>query len=1723
MVHKRFSTWVVAAGLLAAAGMLALVGLALPVAAQDTPDPTIVAIPGTIQSVLGCSGDWQTDCELTYLTYDEADDVWSATWELPAGDYEYKVALNGSWNENYGLGAEPGGQNIPLSLAEDTAVTFIYDHNTHWVTDSVNSITATVAGSFQDEIGCPGDWNTDCLRTWMQDPDGDGVYEFRTIYIPAGDYEAKVAIDQTWDVNYGADGVAGGDNIPFSVPADWHEVVVSYDTADNMITIAISEEPAPEPEPEPEPAAAGMPVMAQPERVTVVGSLQAALGCGGDWDVACDVTDLAFDQEDALWSASFRLPAGDYEYKAAIDGAWDENYGFGAEADGPNITLMLAEETKVTFFYDHVTHWITDDVNSVVATAVGDFQEEMGCTRDWMPDCLRSWMQDVDGDNVYTFTSAYLPAGDWKLKVTLDQGIKENYGADGALNGTAIDFSIPADGHEVVVTYDAASHAIAISVSDEPVLSPEDLAAAQEAAASSAAPDLQAMVPEVEATEPPTSVTIAGTVQSALGCSGDWQPGCEESMLTYDAGDDMWIATWDLPAGRYEYKAALNGDWEPENYGLGAEEHGANIPLVLEEDTTVTFFYDHKTHWVSDSANSIIAVAPGSFQGELGCTPEANDGDWEPACFRSLLQDPDGDGIYIFYTNALPPGSYEAKVALNGNWTVNYGLDGVPSGPNIPFTIPAEMHQVVVAYNTADNMVMVDVSEEPVDRPIFVAPTVVGSLARAEAHWLARDLIAWDVPVEEGASYLLHYSPTAGLALDEAGVSGGETVALSYLDAGLPFNLKQQYPHLATLPVFRLDESDVMLAPDILRGQTAVSATNAAGELLDATGLQIPGVLDDLFAYDGALGVIYADGVPALKVWAPTAQTVRLHLFADSDPATASTVIDMTRDDASGVWSITGEADWNYQFYLYEVTVYAPTTQQIEVNLVTDPYSLSLATNSARSQIVDLLNDPALKPEGWDALVKPALDAPEDIVLYELHVRDFSVNDATVPDEYRGTFMAFTVQDSDGMTHLKNLASAGLTHIHLLPVFDIATINENKAEWVLPDWEELAGYAADSDQQQAIIEPIRDQDAFNWGYDPFHYTVPEGSYSTDPDGVARIVEFRQMVMGLSDADLRVVMDVVYNHTNSAGQNPNSVLDKVVPGYYHRLNGVGGVETSTCCANTATEHVMMEKLMIDSVLMWTTAYKVDGFRFDLMGHHMVDNMAHLRAALDGLTLEADGVDGPKVYVYGEGWNFGEVLDGARGENATQLNVGGLGIGTFNDRVRDSVRGGSPFGDWQFQGFANGLYYDPNGITAGDEAAQKERLLLFADRVRVALAGNLRDYAFVDGTGATVTGADVDYNGSPTGYTLDPQEHISYISAHDNETLFDKNTYAIPADATMDERVRIQNMGISIVTLSQGVPFYHAGVDMLRSKSFDGNSYNSGDWFNKLDFTYDSNNFGVGLPPRGDNQAKWPLAQPLLANPDLAPGHDDIVKTVMHTQEMLQIRKSSKLFRLETADQIMERVLFHNTGPDQIPGLIVMSISDITADDLDPEHELIVVLFNATDEDVSFTQGELGGLGLVLHPVQQASYDPVVQMASFDSLSGTFSVPARTTAVFVLPEGPDPALVAELQATYDALSTSYGALQAAWNAAEAGEALTCGEYPDVVLPRSISAQGAADLAPLADALQTAAVEAQQALRLWKIECMSPRASVQPGVVRQALASLEVAGASLDAANTLLAGLD
>ena len=348
-------------GVLRLAALLAAVSSVA--SASDTPAPARVVVPGTLQSELGCSTDWQLDCTVTDLVFDAEDEVWQRTLTVPAGNWKYKAALNGSWDENYGENAARNGNDIPLDLAAAAAVKFYYDHETHWITSSGNAPIAVAPGSFQSELGCAGDWDPSCLRSWLEDPDGDGVFTF-TARLPAGSYEVKVAIGESWNENYGLGGARNGPNIPFTVETSCREVLFSYNGTSHVLTVS---------------AGAAAP---QPASVTIAGSLQSELGCPGDWQPECAATHLTFDAADEVWQATFPVPAGDWEYKAALNGSWDENYGLNAARNGANIQLNLTQDTPVKFYYDHETHWITSNRNATIAMAPGSFQSELGCAAD---------------------------------------------------------------------------------------------------------------------------------------------------------------------------------------------------------------------------------------------------------------------------------------------------------------------------------------------------------------------------------------------------------------------------------------------------------------------------------------------------------------------------------------------------------------------------------------------------------------------------------------------------------------------------------------------------------------------------------------------------------------------------------------------------------------------------------------------------------------------------------------------------------------------------------------------------------------------------------------------------------------------------------------------------------------------------------------------------------------------------------------------------------------------------------------------------------------------------------------------------------------------------------------------------------------------------------------------------------------------------------------------
>ena len=829
----------------------------------------------------------------------------------------------------------------------------------------------------------------------------------------------------------------------------------------------------------------------------------------------------------------------------------------------------------------------------------------------------------------------------------------------------------------------------------------------------------------------------------------------------------------------------------------------------------------------------------------------------------------------------------------------------------------------------------------------------------AQAIWQNRSQILMpDASVETNQIWRLLSSAQGKLQVQVGQVARGADQAFRL---SVSANQRLEVPAQSDVTLRKLHTTQLVLVQE-----------DGLGQVVKATRLQSAKALDDLFgsaALEQQLGATLKRASRKSKqletdfrIWAPTAQSVSACIYPDAlSPALAH--VAMKRDDISGVWRVQTTQAKQGSYYRYAVEVFVPGVGMV-INHVNDPYALSLSANSLRSYVADL-NAAHLKPANWDSHPSPqTVKQPTDMVIYELHVRDFSINDASVPVGQRGKYLAFTQGLSNGMGHLKALAQAGMTDLHLLPVFDFATVPEKNCQ---------------SDARAA--QTTRTNDCFNWGYDPLHFNAPEGSFASNADdGAKRIFEFRSMVKSLHEAGWRVGMDMVYNHTSASGQHLQSVLDRIVPGYYQRLNAQGEVERSTCCDNTATENLMMAKLMSDSVLMWTKHYKLDSFRFDLMGHQprqvMVDMQKHLQKTLR-----------KRIDFVGEGWNFGEVANGARFVQASQLSLNGSGIGTFNDRLRDAIRGGGASDP------VENLVKLP-GFVSGSETSAR-----VADQIRAGLAGSLRDYRMESFDGRSKTLQDIPYGDQPTGYVSQPSEVVNYAENHDNLTLFDSLAYKLPRNTPSAERARVQMLAGALVAFSQGVAYFHAGQEILRSKSLDGNSYDSGDLFNVLDWTYQHNSFGTALPDlQGSAEAKA-MSLALLKDDKLKPAAADIAWTRDAHMDLLKIRKSSQLFRLSKAQDVQVRLTFFNTGSQGDARLIAGHLQGY---DLKDFAELIYFV-NVSEQAQALKIDSLANKAFELHPVQasaQAADQRPRTLAKYNKLQGEFEIPARSAVVYVV---------------------------------------------------------------------------------------------------------------------------
>lgn len=519
--------------------------------------------------------------------------------------------------------------------------------------------------------------------------------------------------------------------------------------------------------------------------------------------------------------------------------------------------------------------------------------------------------------------------------------------------------------------------------------------------------------------------------------------------------------------------------------------------------------------------------------------------------------------------------------------------------------------------------------------------------------------------------------------------------------------------------------------------------------------------LTDYPVYDGDdLGMTYSSASTSLKMWSPAAESVKLKLYAKGDGDNLIDSFDMKRDD-NGVWSYKLKGDHAGEYYTYQVKQNGQWLQEKP-----DLYAVAVGVNGQRSMIIDL---GTTNPEGWESDKRPALANYNDIIIYELQIRDVSISPnsgITQKGKYAGLVESGTKSPEGLATGLDHIKDLGVTHVHLLPTFDHRSIDETKL----------------------------DEPQYNWGYDPLNYNVPEGSFSSDPyDGSVRIKEFKEMVQTLHANGIRVILDVVYNHT---GQTEDSNFNQLVPDYYYRQNADGSFSDASACGNeTASERAMMRKYIIESVAYWAKEYHLDGFRFDLMGIHDIETMNEVSKTL----REID----PSIFVYGEGWTAGS-SPLPQEQQALKANTYKLEkVAAFSDDLRDGLKGS--------------VFEEKEGGFVSQTKGLKESIKF--------------------GIVASTQHPQVDYeavNYSNAPWAAEPYQTISYVSCHDNNTLWDKLMLSNP-EATEAERIKMHKLAETIVLTSQGVPFIHAGMEMLRTKDGVENSYESPDAINQIDWS------------------------------------------------------------------------------------------------------------------------------------------------------------------------------------------------------------------------------------------------------------------------------------------------
>ena len=651
---------------------------------------------------------------------------------------------------------------------------------------------------------------------------------------------------------------------------------------------------------------------------------------------------------------------------------------------------------------------------------------------------------------------------------------------------------------------------------------------------------------------------------------------------------------------------------------------------------------------------------------------------------------------------------------------------------------------------------------------------------------------------------------------------------------------------------------------------------------------------ESLYTYLGDdLGANWSEQETFFRLWAPTATAVKINLYASGDYRENDLLeqVEMT-PDVNGTWVATVQGDLNGTYYTYSVDVDGVT------NEACDPYARAVGVNGKRAMVINL---DATDPEGWENDTDPHYgNTITQAIIYELHVRDLSVDEnsgITNKGKFLGLIETGTTTPEGIPTGLDHIKALGVTHIHLLPSYDYGSVDETRLE----------------------------DNVFNWGYDPVNYNVPEGSYSTDPyNGEVRVKEFKQMVKGLHDNGISVIMDVVYNHVYSGEE---FCFNKIVPLYFSRVSAEGQFSAGSGCGNdTASERSMVKKYIVDSVKYWADEYHIDGFRWDLVGLIDTETINEV--------MEEVHKTHPNIIFYGEGWTMSTQVTKDGYTMTTQVNSQETpGFAFFSDTLRDAIRGGNS------NNSKPGFVANAGGF-----------------------AGNISDC----------------FTGSPA-WCKSPAQSINYASCHDNHTLFDRITMSTP-EASFADRVKMNNLSAAIVLTSQGIPFIHAGEEMLRSKpledgTFDHNSYRSSDQVNNL---------------------KWA---------DLS--KEEYQQTYAYYQGLIEFRKAHPALCMTSAEEVAEKIT-------KLGGLDFNVVGFHIAAGANGEENELIVVFNPNAEASTvelpkgtwtiYINGDKAGTDALGTARGTATAEPIsamvlVKTASSDPSIGIIGGADGPTAIFV----------------------------------------------------------------------------------------------------------------------------